>query len=103
MLEKHIEAKFAREVKAAGGICPKLVCPGTDGMPDRMVLFPGRRVAFVEVKAPGQKPRPLQVLRHCQLKDLGFTVYVLDGIGQIPGIIEEVKNGSRTEDDRRKE
>ena len=97
MREKHIEARLAREVKAAGGMCPKLVCPGTDGMPDRILLFPGRQLAFVEVKAPGEKPRPLQLLRHRQLRDLGFRVYILDGMGQIPGIIEEVRNGSCTE------
>ena len=93
MREKHIEAKFVRKVKAAGGICPKLVSPGTDGMPDRMVLFPGGHIAFVEVKAPGRQPGPLQGKRHRQLEDLGFTVYVLDSMGQIPGIIEEVKDG----------
>ena len=44
-----------------GGICPKLVSPGFDGMPDRMVLLPNGRIGFVEVKAPGEKPRPLQL------------------------------------------
>ena len=52
--------KLEKAVRAAGGICPKLVSPGTNGMPDRMVLLPGCRIGFVEVKAPGQKPRPLQ-------------------------------------------
>ena len=59
MREKNIEQKFVHSVKAAGGIAPKLVSPGFDGMPDRMVLMPEGRIAFVEVKAPGEKPRPL--------------------------------------------
>ena len=59
MREKYIEQQLARAVKIAGGICPKLVSPGTDGMPDRMILLPGCRIGFVEVKAPGKKPRPL--------------------------------------------
>ena len=71
-------------------MCPKLVSPGTDGMPDRMILLPGGRIGFVEVKAPGKKPRPLQVKRHGQLRALGFPVFVLDDPGQIPGIIGEV-------------
>lgn len=89
MREKEIEKKFVRAVKDRGGICPKLVSPGMDGMPDRMALLPGERVIFVEVKAPGKKPRPLQVLRHRQLTELGFEVYVLDGVEQIPAILGE--------------
>lgn len=91
MREKNIEKKLVQAVKAEGGMCPKLVSPGTDGMPDRMVLLPEARIGFVEVKAPGEKPRPLQVRRHEQLKALGFQVSVLDDPEQIPDIIETVK------------
>lgn len=59
MREKLIEQKLVKAVKAAGGLCPKFVSPGMAGMPDRLVLLPGSRLAFVEVKAPGKKPRPL--------------------------------------------
>lgn len=88
--EKTIEKGLVKAVRAAGGICPKLVSPGTDGMPDRMVLMPGGRIGFVEVKAPGKKPRPLQIRRCGQLSRLGFSVFVLDGTEQIPKILEEV-------------
>ena len=91
MREKYIEQQLVRAVKVAGGICPKLMSPGTDGMPDRMILMPGCRLGFVEVKAPGKKPRPLQVKRHVQLRRLGFPVFILDDPRQIPGIIEEVE------------
>ena len=90
MREKQIEQKLVTAVKASGGICPKLVCPGFDGMPDRMVLLPGCRIGFVEVKAPGEKPRPLQTHRHRQLRALGFPVFVLDDLERIPWILEEV-------------
>lgn len=94
MREKQIEHKLVQAVKAEGGICPKLVSPGTDGMPDRMVLLPEAHIGFVEVKAPGQKPRLIQERRHAQLRDLGFQVSVLDDPEQIPGIIREVsENG----------
>lgn len=92
MREKVIEQKLVKAVKAAGGIAPKLVSPGFDGMPDRMVLMPGGRIGFVEVKAPGEKPRPLQVSRHRLLRRLGFRVYVLDDAEQIGGIIDEIAN-----------
>ena len=90
MREKQIEQKLVKAVRAVGGICPKLVSPGMDGMPDRMALLSGGRIGFVEVKAPGQSPRPLQTHRHRQLRALGFPVFVLDDPEQIPGIIEEV-------------
>ena len=92
MREKTIEKKLVQAVKHEGGMCPKLVSPGTDGMPDRMVLLPEARIGFVEVKAPGAKPRPLQERRHEQLRELGFQVSVLDDPKQIPGIIEEILN-----------
>ena len=91
MSEKLIEQKLVKAVKAAGGCCPKLVSPGTDGMPDRIVLMPGGRIGFVEVKAPGKKPRQLQVKRHEKLRALGFLVFVLDDPEQIPGILREVE------------
>ena len=90
MREKVIEKKLVTEVKKRGGICPKWVAPGFDGMPDRIVLLPGRKFGFVEVKAPGEKPRPLQVARHKLLSRLGFQVHVLDDISRIGEIIEAI-------------
>ena len=91
MLEKHIEQQFVKSVKTAGGIAPKLTCPGFDGMPDRMVLLPDSHMGFVEVKAPGEKPRPLQQRRHEQLRELGYKVSVLDDPEQIPPILDEIR------------
>ena len=95
MREKQIEHALVMAVKAAGGMCPKLVSPGTDGMPDRMILLPKGRIGFVEVKVPGKKPRPLQERRHKQLRELGFKVFILDGREQIPEILKEVEHGTR--------
>lgn len=90
MREKKIEQKLVTAVKKHGGICPKFVSPGFDGMPDRLLLLPHGRFAFVEVKAPNQKPRPLQLSRHRLLRRLGFQVYVLDALEDIDKIIKEV-------------
>lgn len=87
MREKQLEQKFAQAIKQAGGWAPKLTSPGTAGMPDRLILMPGARTAFAEIKAPGQKPRPLQTRRHQQLAHLGYTTYVIDQPDQIPEII----------------
>ena len=87
--ERDIERRLAAAVKKHDGLCPKFVAPGTDGVPDRIVLMPGGRLAFVEVKAPGMTLRPLQVGRKRQLESLGFKVYVLDDPGQIEEILQE--------------
>ena len=90
MREKTIEKKLVDATKARGGLAPKFTSPSFDGMPDRIVLMPGGRMAFVEVKAPGKAPRPLQEARHRMLRQLGFRVYVLDDSSQIGGILDEI-------------
>jgi hypothetical protein len=91
MREKQIENKLASEVKKAGGIALKFVSPSFDGMPDRLVLLPDGHIAFVELKAPGKKPRLLQLARHRLLRSLGFRVYVIDSVEQIGGMLDEVR------------
>jgi len=88
--EKFIEQKLATDVKTKGGIAPKFVSPSFAGMPDRLILMPGGMMAFAELKAPGMKPRALQMARHEMLRRLGFRVYVIDGIEQIGGILDEL-------------
>lgn len=92
MREKTIEAKLVSEVKKRGGICPKWVSPSFDGMPDRLVFLPDRHFGLVEVKAPGERPRPLQVSRHRLLQRLGFKVYILDAVEKIGGILDEIQS-----------
>ena len=91
MREKTLEQKFRAAVKTAGGLAVKFTSPGFDGVPDRLALLPDGKMAFVEVKAPSEKPRPLQLSRHRLLRRLGFKVYVLNDESQIGGIIDEIR------------
>lgn len=95
-MEKDIENRLVKEVQKRHGKCPKFVSPGTDGMPDRIVLLPGRKIGFVEVKDPGKKARPLQASRHRMLRRLGFPTYVLDGKEQIEGILDDIEGSDGT-------
>ena len=90
MREKNIESRLVRAVRSMGGLAPKWVSPGLDGVPDRIILLPGGRMAFAELKAPGKKPRPLQEKRIGQLRRLGFPVYVIDSVEQIGGVLDEI-------------
>ena len=93
MKEKIIEQKFRGAVRAAGGMAVKFVSPGLDGIAGPVGRFSlVGRMAFVEVKASGKKPRPLQEARHRMLRQLGFKVYVLDDEKQIGGIIDEIQS-----------
>lgn len=96
MREKVIEQKLVRAVKKVGGLAVKFTSPGFDGMPDRLVILPIGYIAFVEVKAPGLKPRSLQVKRHEMLRGLGCKVYVLDDAEQIPALIKMMGGGDAT-------
>jgi hypothetical protein len=88
--EKFTEQKLVKEVKKRGGLCEKWNS-GTSGWPDRIVILPEGKLAFVEVKAPGKEPRPLQLHRHEQLRSLGYKVYVLDSPEQIGGILDGIQ------------
>ena len=91
MREREVERRLVTAVKKLGGLAPKFTSPGLDGVPDRLVLLPDGRLAFVEVKAPGQKRRPLQLLRKRQLEELGFRVYCIDRPEQIGGVLDEIQ------------
>ena len=88
--EKQIERKLVEAVKKKGGIAPKFVSPGLDGVPDRIVLLPHGVIAFVELKAPGCRMHPLQARRKGQLEMLGFRVYCVDGAEQIQEVLKEI-------------
>ena len=90
MREKDIEGKCRFLAIAAGGILWKWVSPGRAGVPDRILILPGGRVAFVEFKAPGKHPTAQQEACHRQLRDLGVTVAVIDSPAAFQRLMEEV-------------
>ncbi len=92
MREKQIEQKLVQAVRKSGGMCLKFVSPNFDGMPDRLIILPGGKIAFAELKAPGKKPRPLQIARHNALMKLGFRVFVIDSAEQIGEILDEIQS-----------
>ena len=93
-MEKDLERKLVKAVRDSGGLALKFISPNLNGVPDRLLLFPGGRAAFAEVKAPGEKPRPLQVRRMEQLMGLGFRVYVVDSEEKIKKAISEGVQGA---------
>lgn len=95
--EKQIELKLVTETKKWGGIALKFVSPSFSGMPDRMVLLPDGKMGFVEVKAPGKKPRLLQMKRHEMLRGFGFQVFVLDEASDVPDLLKKITEGGEAQ------
>jgi hypothetical protein len=77
-LEKDLEAKLRKEVQKRGGLCLKWVCPGWSGVPDRIILLPGGRVHFVEMKRPkGGRLSAMQKWWAKTLTGMGFSYWVI--------------------------
>lgn len=74
--EKWFERDLCTRVKKLGGLCIKLSALGFAGIPDRLVLLPGGKVLFVELKSVGKYPEKLQRYWHRKLAALGFIVLV---------------------------
>ena len=90
MLEKDIERKLGVAAKKRGCMSLKLVSASFNGLPDRMILTPDGKIAFIELKAHGKRPRPLQLKRHAQLRAMNFNVYVIDEVEQIKEVLDAI-------------
>lgn len=86
--EKSIERYLTRRAAEAGAKALKYYNPVSTGWPDRVVLFRGGLVAWVELKSRGEKPRPLQAHRHAALRDMGHRVYTCDSRSAVDAMIE---------------
>ena len=87
--EKAVERKLVEGVREMGGMAIKMLTDQFSGLPDRLVLLPGGRVLFVELKTTGQKPRKLQVSVHNALRAIGFRVEVVDTIEGVKKLLKE--------------
>lgn len=88
--EKIVERKLVELVKINSGMCIKLLCDQLIGLPDRLCLFPGHKIAFVELKTTGQKPRRIQAYMHKKLRALGFRVEVIDTVEGAISFVEDM-------------
>lgn len=88
--EKLVERKLVEMCKEYRALCIKLLTYQFTGLPDRMCLFPGGIIIFVELKTTGEKPRKIQLAVHKKLKELGFRVEVIDTIEKVESLIYEL-------------
>jgi hypothetical protein len=97
MRESQIERHLVKRVKAMGGEVRKVQWIGRRGAPDRLVMLPEVRIndqrglppvsVWVELKAPGQKPRPEQRREHERMRRMGQRVEVVDSIEAVEAVL----------------
>lgn len=91
MRECELERKFGKLVRAAGGKAYKFLSPGNDGVPDRLVVLPGGRIGFVELKRKGEKPRKQQMYRIRELVSMGCFTAVVDDLETAETVIARIQ------------
>lgn len=90
--ERLVERTLVNEVRSRGGLCIKLLSQHFIGLPDRICLFPGGVIAFVELKTTGAKPRKIQTFVHDKIRALGFRVEVIDSVQGVIDLVKELSN-----------
>lgn len=88
MREADLEARLVRGVKAMGGLAYKFVSPGCTGVPDRIVVLPGGKIIFVELKAEGGRLSRMQIYQIAQLRGLGADVRVVKGAEDVKKFLQ---------------
>lgn len=91
MRESTIEARLVREVRKLGGLCYKFTSPGSPGVPDRIIILPGGRVIFVELKTEIGRLAKVQKWQIEELRKRGAEIRVLKGMDQVLAFLEEEK------------
>ena len=86
-LERDIEKALTTMIKRRGGMCLKWVCPGWSGVPDRIILLPGGRIIFAELKRPkGGRVSPMQQWWREQLMKLNFDHYYIYNLENVKAL-----------------
>lgn len=91
MKESQIEAKLVRMVRDMGGLCFKFTSPGSPGVPDRLILLPGGRVVFTELKTEVGRLAAIQKWQISEMQKHGADVRVLKGLAEVNAFVEEVR------------
>ena len=87
MRGRDVERYLRERVKQLGGRAYKFVSPGNNGVPDRIVMLPGGKLFFVELKAPGKETTALQDAQIDRISKLGQDVFVVDSKEKVDNIL----------------
>ena len=94
MREKQIERHLVEGVKKLGGMCFKFVSPGTQGVPDRIIVTAHGRIIFVELKTDKVVLSKIQQYIIGQMLRRNADVRVLYGLEQVRELLSEIEADS---------
>ncbi len=97
MLEIEIEDWLTDQIKKLGGKSYKFISPDNPGVPDRIYLFPGGKVYFVELKRIIGKLSGVQVWQREQFQEMGCDFRVIYGMNSAKDFVKELKGAVRNE------
>ena len=89
-LEKTIENYLVKRIQSLGGECEKFTSPQRRSVPDRIIMMPGGKLVFVEVKRFGKQATDMQARDHQRRRELGFIVWVVDSKSAVDTLVEEL-------------
>lgn len=96
MRERDIEKRLVREIRRMGGEAYKWTSPGNDGVPDRIVMLPGGKLIFVELKADDGTLRPVQRVQIGRIRKLGQRAEVVRGTKGLEDFLERIRDEIHT-------
>ena len=82
-----------RVVQHSGGQYRKVRWEGRSGCPDCYVWWVWPHVAFIEVKAPGDRFSKLQEREVARMRRAGIPVYTVTCVEDIDRVVGEVRHG----------
>lgn len=88
--ESEIESWIDKQIRKTKGLFFKFVSPGNDGVPDRIVILPGGRIIFVELKTDKGRLSPVQKHQISRLLNLGCDCRVIKGQKEAEEFINEI-------------
>lgn len=88
--EKSTDKRLGELVKSRGGKYIKLSTIHETGLPDRLVVLPGRAPSFVEVKDDLKPLRPRQRIVAAELQALGQHVARIDSRVDLQAYMDSV-------------
>lgn len=91
MQERKLENRFKKDVKKLGCLSLKMWCLSVSGLPDRLVLIPGGKLVWVELKRPGKQAEGLQPIQHTRLRQLGFLVFTISNDDELNDFLNYLK------------
>lgn len=95
MRESTIERNVCTYAKSLGFLVYKFTSPAQRGVPDRIFINPNGVTGYIEFKAPGKRPTPLQMHELNTLRVQGCFAEWCDSVEEGRRLVDELNERTR--------